>query len=394
MLVARRGVAIVFGASNFPLAYGVCGGDTASAIAAGLPVVVKEHPGHRETGRRIARVAREAIGTRGISSDVLGYVEEAASEGEFEVARALVLHERAAAVGFTGSFAGGMAIEKLARSRERGPIPVFAEMGSTNPVFVTRAALEKRGGVIAEELGASLLMRHGQQCTCPGLVVIESEVLLAPVEAARGVRDEVADEFEALLARLVASAPARRMLTQRVREGFVRQTNRIASYMPEVERLALGETGEAGDARVASAMLFRVDIDELRKQRVLSEEAFGPSTIVSRFSTSRMDMVEELLETMQGQLVACVYAEPQELSDASSPSRKLLTCLMDAAGRVVVNCVPTGVRVCEAMVHSGPFPASNAPETTAVGMRAIERWCRPVCLQNWPAEALPDGLRG
>jgi NADP-dependent aldehyde dehydrogenase len=107
-----------------------------------------------------------------------------------------------------------------------------------------------------------------------------------------------------------------------------------------------------------------------------------------------MDMVEELLETMQGQLVACVYAEPQELSDASSLSRKLLTCLMDAAGRVVVNCVPTGVRVCEAMVHSGPFPASNAPETTAVGMRAIERWCRPVCLQNWPAEALPDGLRG
>lgn len=394
VLVPRRGVAIVFGASNFPLAYGVCGGDTASALAAGLPVVVKEHPGHRQTGRLLAGVAREAIRARAVCSAVLGYANEAEREGEFEVARALVLHECAAAVGFTGSFAGGMAIEKLALSKTGGAIPVYAEMGSTNPVFVTRAALEKRGEAIASEIAASLLARHGQQCTCPGLVLIESSVLLPAIEREQGRHDEVADGFERVLARHVEAATSRRMLTPRVREGFVRQTNRIASHLPEVERLALGTVACGSDEREAPAMLFRVDIDELRTLRFLSEEAFGPSSIVSRFSASRADMVEDLLGKIEGHLVACLYAEREELEDAASYARKLMTRLMDVAGRVVINGVPTGVRVCEAMVHSGPFPACNAPETTAVGPRALERWCRPVCLQNWPVAALPEVLRG
>lgn len=387
ILVPRRGVAIVFGASNFPLAYGVCGGDTASALAAGLPVVVKEHPGHRETGRLIARIAREALEKAGFSPDLLGYAREGESEGDFEVARALVTHDLAAAVGFTGSFAGGMAIEKLARGREGGPIPVFAEMGSTNPVFVTRAALESRGEAIAKEIGASLLARYGQQCTCPGLILIESDVLMPTLAREReGKADPAADAFERTLAGIVKAAPTRRMLTPRVREGYITQTNKITRYMPEVEVLAMGAMKDP--AIDAPAMLFRIDIDELRTLRYLSEEAFGPASVVSRFTRARGDMIEDLFNTIQGHLVACVYAEPDELRDEASLARALLERLMDVAGRVVVNGVPTGVRVCDAMVHSGPFPACNAPETTAVGPRAIERWCRPVCLQNWPEEAV------
>lgn len=399
MLVPRRGVAIVFGASNFPLAYGVCGGDTASALAAGLPVVVKEHPGHRETGRMIAAIAREALTRAGFSPDLLGYAREAEDEGDFEVAKALVTHELAAAVGFTGSFGGGMAIETLARSRPKeigGPIPVFAEMGSTNPVFITRAALESRGEAIAREIGASLLARYGQQCTCPGLILIESEILMPTLAREQeGKVDSVADAFERTLAELVKAAPARRMLTPRVREGYIKQTNKIAGYMPEVELLAMGAmvAPEKSGDRDAPAMLLRTDIDELRTLRFLSEEAFGPCSVVARFSSSRTDMLEDLFTTIQGHLVACVYAEPVELRDAASLARALMERLMDVAGRVVVNGVPTGVRVCDAMVHSGPFPACNAPETTAVGPRAIERWCRPVCLQNWPEEALPQDLR-
>lgn len=397
MLVPRRGVAIVFGASNFPLAYGTCGGDTASALAAGLGVVVKEHPGHRETGRLIAKIAREALSRCGFSPDLLGYAQEADDEGRFEVAEALVTHELAAAVGFTGSFGGGMAIEKLARSRPI-PIPVFAEMGSTNPVFVTRAALEARGEAIAREIGASLLARFGQQCTCPGLVLIESAVLMPTLaRETEGRVDPVADAFESELAATVRAAPARQMLTARVREGYVKQVNRIGGYIPEVEVLATGATAaaneKAGD-RSAPAMLLRTDIDELRTLRFLSEEAFGPSTVVARFASSRADMLEDLFEMIQGHLVACVYAEAEEMRDASSLARALMDRLMDVAGRVVVNGVPTGVRVCDAMVHSGPMPACNAPESTAVGPRAIERWCRPVCLQNWPMDALPEGLRG
>lgn len=401
ILVPRRGVAIVFGASNFPLAYGVCGGDTASALAAGLPVVVKEHPGHRRTGRMIAALACEALTRAGFSPDLLGYAreadDEAGAEGDFAVARALVTHERAAAVGFTGSFAGGMAIEKLARERPKemgGPIPVFAEMGSTNPVFVTRAALEARGEAIAREIGASLLARYGQQCTCPGLILIESEILM-PTRAREqeGTFDAVADAFERVLAEMVKAASARRMLTPRVREGYITQTNRIAGYMPQVEVLAMGPVDSPPPPTMdpsyyAPAMLLRTDLDELRTRGFLSDEAFGPCSVVARFSRSRADMLEDLFNTIQGHLVACVYAPHEELGDATSFPRALLERLMDVAGRVVVNGVPTGVRVCDAMVHSGPFPACNAPQTTAVGPRAIERWCRPVCLQNWPEEAV------
>lgn len=412
-LVPRRGVAVVFGASNFPLAYGVCGGDTASALAAGLPVVIKEHTAHRATGRRIATIVRDALTHAGLSPDLLGYAREpddetletAPGDSQFDVARTLVTHELAAAVGFTGSFAGGMAIDALARARPKeigGPIPVFAEMGSTNPVFVSRAALLARSDSIARDIAASLLARHGQQCTCPGLILIESDILLpALAKDHEHKTDPIADAFEQTLAHAVQHAPTRPMLSPRVREAYVKQVNTIAGYMPEVEVLAMGAidppspqspgSPRADHARLAPAMLLRTDIDELRTLRFLSEEAFGPSTVIARYTSSRADMLEDLFTTIQGHLVACVYAEPEELRDASSLTRALLERLIDVAGRVVLNGVPTGVRVCDAMVHSGPFPACNAPETTAVGPRAIERWCRLVCLQNWPDE-LVKGL--
>lgn len=396
MLVPRRGAAVVFGASNFPLSYGVCGGDTASALAAGLGVVVKEHPAHPRTGRLIANVARDALAQAGHNKDVLGYVresEETAGEDTFEVAHALILHESVAAIGFTGSTKAGLAIDALARTRGV-PIPVFAEMGSTNPVFVTRAALAARGAAIANELGSALLVRVGQQCTCPGLILIDSLVEMPRFEEES---DPLADQFEEALARVVRGTPAREMLSAKVREGFITQVNKVAGYVPEVKMIAIGAREEG--LRHAPAMLLRTDYSELRSLRFLSEEAFGPSAVVARVdlrarSGGEESAVEELLETMQGQLVACVYAEAAELEEENSVARRLLARLVDTAGRVVVNEVPPGVRVSSAMVHGGPYPATNASETTAVGARALERWCRPVCYQNWPWGALPVELRG
>jgi NADP-dependent aldehyde dehydrogenase len=405
MLIARRGCAVVFGASNFPLAYGAVGGDAASALAAGLGVVVKEHPAQPRTGRLLARIAREALARAGCNADVLGYAREAEGGSGREVAAALVGHPLCAAVGFTGSRAGGEAVEALARARAT-PIPVFAEMGSTNPVFVTRGALEERGAAIAQEIGGALLTRHGQQCTCPGMIVLGAgSGLGATVRSAGGAggRDAAAEAFEGTLARMVARAEGRAMLSPLVRERYVEQVSKVASFQPEVTLLAKGEDGgeaAAGERaeRVAPAMLFAVDEQEARSVGFLSEEAFGPAAVVTRMNLdvdARGELdgrVIELLERMEGQLAASVYATKAELADAGSGARRLMEVLTEFAGRVVVNGVTTGVRVAAAMVHGGPRPAASGGEWTAVGPRAIERWCRWVCVQNWPREALGEGV--
>lgn len=398
MLIARRGCAVVFGASNFPLAYGAVGGDAASALAAGLGVVVKEHPAQPRTGRLLARIAREALTRAGCNADVLGYAREAEGGDGREVAAALVGHPLCAAVGFTGSRGGGEAVEALARARAT-PIPVFAEMGSTNPVFVTRGALEERGAAIAQEIGGSLLARHGQQCTCPGVIVLGAGSGLGAVVRSAGGRDAAAEEFEGTLARMVARAAGRAMLSPLVRERYVEQVSKVASFQPEVTLLAKGEDGGEGAGgaraeRAAPAMLFAVDEMELRSVRFLSEEAFGPAAVVTRMNLdvdARGELdgrVVELLELMEGQLAASVYATRAELADAGSGARRLMEVLTEFAGRVVVNGVTTGVRVAAGMVHGGPRPAASGGEWTAVGPRAIERWCRWVCVQNWPREAL------
>ncbi|NUQ67800.1 MAG: aldehyde dehydrogenase family protein [Phycisphaerales bacterium] len=373
MLVPLGRVVGVFGASNFPLAYGVCGGDTASAWAAGCAVVVKEHPAHPKTGSLIVTIARGAFEEAGLPRDLLGYVRDDETAG-FHVARALVSHELVCAIGFTGSRGSGLAIETIARERDV-PIPVFAEMSSTNPVFITRGAIEARGPEIGRMIVSSVLARYGQQCTCPGLIFPEIGVDHEPLlgEIRRGI----------------AAQPARRMLSTRVREGYAKQASTVGSFVPEVELLAMGGEGAGSDE--APALAYLTDWDSVRSVKFLSDEMFGPGMVIAPIDFAHPSAIEDVLATIGNHLTASLFHVEQDLDRAHI--RGLCERLAGIAGRVIFNGVPTGVRVAGAMVHGGPFPATNRPESTAAGPLAIERWCRPVCWQNCPDVLLPPELR-
>jgi 2,5-dioxopentanoate dehydrogenase len=375
MLIPLGDVVAVFGASNFPLAYGVCGGDTASAWGAGLAVVVKEHPGHPFTGRLLAKIARGALAATGVEG-ALGYVEDE-DEKDFTAAKLLVQNEDVCAVGFTGSIPGGLAVEKLARERKR-PIPVYAEMSSTNPVFITAAALAERGEEIARELGASLLARYGQQCTCPGLILVGS--------------DDV--KFKDTLAGVVRGAHARPMLTARVREHYIRRAREVfeaGGSMGEVEVIAQSQSGK--EEAQAIPTLFEADAMEMVYSEAILREVFGPAAVMAWMEPEDADRIERTFGTLGGQLTASIYTARN--TQEPPAVRTLIDTVTRCVGRVIFNGVPTGVRVCHGMVHGGPFPATNRPESTAVGPFAIERWCRPVCFQNAPpAGAAPEGAPG
>ncbi|MGD9690362.1 MAG: aldehyde dehydrogenase family protein [Phycisphaerales bacterium] len=363
------GPVAVFGASNFPLAYGVCGGDTASALAAGCPVVIKEHPAHPRTGRLIARIAGAAVETAGLPGGVFGYVLHE-NPSDFSVAERLVRHPAIRAVGFTGSERGGMALDRLARERTDAhgrpdPIPVFAEMGSANPVFITPGAMATSADAIADMLASSILLRHGQQCTCPGLVFV--------------VDDAASDVFMARLRERFAAAPGREMLTPWIAHHY----HEGISAIEDAERVHLEHVPTGmNPPRVSSAMLWSTTLEEYSAHHRLHGEVFGPSVVVVRLA----DWGAQADAPLRGSLTLSVFADADDPADLGR-ARDLAARHAHGAGRIILNGVPTGVRACEAMVHGGPFPATNRPDTTAVGPRAMERWCRPVCWQNWP-EAL------
>ena len=354
MLAPLRGVVIVFGASNFPLAYGVCGGDTASALAAGCPVVVKEHPAHRATGRLLALIAREAIEGSGICPDALVLAEDDESDTP-GVARRLIEHPAAAAVGFTGSGAVGASLCAVASRRGR-PIPVFAEMGSVNPTLIFPGALAARREAILDAIAASMAQRYGQQCTCPGLILLP------------GVREgrDIARKLSERLSRV----PIRRMLSRSVAVNYDRAVARV--------RGAAGVTVVEPWRGLGAPVVLHASAPDAAAQRdvVLETEMFGPGAVVID------DPLATLLDLpLPGSLTLSLWCEPEEVPSVRAWLERE-TC---EAGRVVFNGVPTGVRVDEAMVHSGGWPASSRPDTTAVGPRAIERWCRPLCVQNAPS---------
>lgn len=350
-LVPLGEVVAVFGASNFPLAYGVLGGDTASALAAGCGVVVKEHPAHPKTGRLFAQIAAEA-------GAPVGYVLNE-DPRDTSVAKALVSHPRVCAVGFTGSVGGGMAIDALGRERER-PIPVFAEMGSANSVVITPGADAARGAEIGAMIGASLVARHGQQCTKPGLIFVPRS----------------AKSREALVA-AVRAAPVRDMLTPWVRDGYMKRVDACAAA-PGVTPLVPAHRPKS--ERDGAPALYATSLANWTREHTLHEEVFGPFGLVIEY-----DDVDQVLRAPVPHALACTLhaALPGEVDVA----KRLATWLVSRCGRLVYGGVPTGVRVSAAMVHGGPYSATNRPESTAVGPRAIERWCRPVCLQDVP-EAL------
>ncbi|MBB4935250.1 NADP-dependent aldehyde dehydrogenase [Lipingzhangella halophila] len=351
----------VFGASNFPFAFSVAGGDSASALAAGCPVVVKGHPGHPElsvrTGEVVSRALRAAGAPEGTFAVVLGD----------ETGRRLVLHPQVRAVGFTGSIAGGRALHDLAMGRP-DPIPFYGELGSINPVFVTRGAVDARGEEILSGYAGSFTLGVGQFCTKPGVLLLpEGTSLDALVEAVR-------------------QRPAAAMLNERVESGFSSGVDSLVSH-PEVEVLVRGEASANGDGEQAwTPTLVRTSARALLENTSeLLEERFGPASVVVTYSTE--EERDQVAAALPGQLTATVHAENDE------PVGPLVTQLAERAGRVLWNGWPTGVSVTHAMHHGGPYPASTSVLHTSVGTTAIRRFLRPVSYQDIPQHLLPDALR-
>ncbi len=357
------GPVAIFGASNFPLAFSVAGGDSAAALAAGCPIVVKGHPAHPGTSEWVAR----AIVAAAAETDMPEGVFSLLNGPDTALGAALVADARIRAVAFTGSRTGGLALMKIAAERPE-PIPVYAEMSSINPVVLLPAALAGRGASLAREFVASLTLGVGQFCTNPGLVLaLEGEGLQSFIEAAG--------------AALAAVSPAV-MLTEGIQRNYVRGVERMGS-----EGAELLAQSSPGDQSCARAALFSVSAESLVHRPRLAEETFGPASLIVRCRT--VGELRETLERLEGQLTATL-----QMDAADQPvAQELLATLERKAGRIVVNSWPTGVEVCHAMVHGGPFPATADGRSTSVGTLAIERFLRPVCYQGFADALLPPELR-
>ena len=365
MLVPLGPVA-VFGASNFPLAFSVPGGDTASALAAGCPVVCKGHPAHPGTSELAARAIGRAVEAAGLPPGVFSLLHG----WSHEVGMALVRHPRIRAVGFTGSLRGGRALFDAAAQRPE-PIPVYAEMGSVNPVFLLPSALEGHTEALAQGLAQSITLGVGQFCTNPGVVL--------------GVRGPALERLSTLLAERIGRTEAGVMAYERLCEGFARAVDRARLLGAEI--LAAAPTVSAAGAARALPTLLTTDVARFIADPGLREEMFGPvSILVAAKSAAEL---EEAAEALEGQLTATVYGTADELREHA----RLVSILQRKVGRLIFNGPPTGVEVGHAMHHGGPYPASTDPRSTSVGTAAITRFARPVCWQNFPDAALPAELR-
>ncbi|MET0951771.1 MAG: aldehyde dehydrogenase (NADP(+)) [Aeromicrobium sp.] len=359
------GPVAVFGASNFPLAFSVAGGDTASALASGSPVVVKGHPAHPGTSEIVGRAIRAAVRKHELHEGTFSLLVGTSNE----LGGALVSDPRIRAVGFTGSRRGGLALVELAARREI-PIPVYAEMSAVNPVVVLPAALAERGSSIAAGFVTSVTGSAGQLCTKPGLLF----VLDGPdVDAFRSVAEE------ALAG--VAAAP---MLNPGIAGAY---ESGVADVLATgVERAAEGVPSETISC-AGTASLFVTDGSTFLTDPPLHEEVFGPASVIVRVRDE--EQLLEIVDGLEGQLTATIHAD----EDDHPLAARLVDRLELVAGRVLFNGWPTGVEVGHAMVHGGPFPATSAPATTSVGTRAIERFLRPVAYQDTPDALLPDEIR-
>ena len=359
------GPVVVFGAGNFPFAYGACGGDTASALAAGNPVVVKAHERHPGVNELFAHAVLAALKKCDLPPGIFGLLQGPGAS----VGQALVKHPATQAVGFTGSQRAGRTLFDLAAARS-SPIPVYAEMGSLNPFVLLPGALAERSEPIATGLAQSITAGVGQFCTKPGLVFV--------------VGDAAAETFVAQLAGQMAGVPPAAMLAVEMQQNFCATTG-VFQKIPGVRtRLAQSSAGFAA----MSPMLFEVDSATWREHPTLREEAFGPGALVIRCPD-----FTDLIETVScagGNLTASLHYGAE---DSETDVRALAQALEQLAGRVVFNGYPTGVEVGRAMVHGGPYPATTAPSTTSVGILAIQRFVRPVCFQNAPDALLPAELQ-
>jgi len=361
------GPVVVFSASNFPLAFSAAGGDTASALAAGNPVIVKAHPSHPGTSELVMRAVQSAIEKCGMPSGLVSLIHGTSTA----VGVNLVKHPLTRAVGFTGSLQGGRALFNVAASRPE-PIPVYAEMGSTNPVFVLPGALAERGDDIAQGLVQSVTMGVGQFCTNPGLVF--------------GLKGPKLQSFIDKTALLMAQAPIGNMLNASI-------SARYRSGAEELRKLpgvsVAGEVALPKDALTTQAAprVLSTDADSFRKSHALREELFGPATVI--VACESIAEAESLARSLDGQLTATIHGTASDVAQYQT----LIDILTCKAGRVIYNGFPTGVEVCPAMHHGGPYPATTESRSTSVGTAAILRFARPVAYQSMPQELLPEQLR-
>ncbi|MCE9591821.1 MAG: aldehyde dehydrogenase (NADP(+)) [Planctomycetes bacterium] len=359
------GPVVVFDASNFPLAYGVLGNDTASALAAGNPVIVKVHPSHPGSAELLAQAALAALEACNLPR---GLIQVLFGRGN-DLGAALAKHPGVEAIGFTGSLRGGRALFDLAAARPR-PIPVYAEMGSLNPVVLLPGALTERGDAIADGLSKSVSLGGGQFCTKPGIVML--------------IDGPASDAFVATLHRHLSAVPPVNMLNLSLRDGFARATDRIAATPGVKATLSRQTPGYAG----STAALYETTGKAWREQEGLREEAFGPGTVVVRCKDA--DDLDAALRSAPGSLTGAVHVGA---ADKQTDVQRVMRSLARFAGRVIVNGFPTGVEVTHAMVHGGPYPATTAPATTSVGTLSIRRFARPVAYQDTPDQFLPPELK-
>jgi alpha-ketoglutaric semialdehyde dehydrogenase len=360
------GPVVVFGASNFPLAFSVAGGDTASALAAGCPVVVKGHSAHPGTSELVGRAIQAAVKSAGMPEGTFSLLFGSGAD----IGSALVADSRVKAVGFTGSRSGGVALMKIAAARPE-PIPVYAEMSSINPVYLLPEALKNRSEAIATGFVNSLLMGSGQFCTNPGLLIIkESPELGAFIQ-------KVSD--------LISAAAPTTMLTPGIHQAYESGVTKLQGNA-QVKLLAKAK-GVSGPNQCC-ARLFQTTAQAFLNDHALRDEVFGSSSLIIRCKTD--DEVLELTKSLEGQLTATALMEP---NDNAPFVKRLLSLLERKVGRILFNGYPTGVEVCHAMVHGGPFPATSDSRSTSVGTEAIWRFLRPVCYQDVPADLLPQVLK-
>lgn len=364
-MLVPLGPIVVFGASNFPLAYSTAGGDTASAFAAGCPVLVKSHPMHAGTGELVASAIIRAVEKTGMPNGTFSNLN---SSG-IEVGQKLVNHPGVKAVGFTGSIRGGRALYDLASQREE-PIPVFAEMGSINPVVILPKALETRGVDLAKTYAKSITLGTGQFCTNPGLLL--------------GIKGASLDRFIQTLSDEIVKIEPSCMLHPNIIGAYESNKNKAINQKGITVTSSYDNDVKTNYARQA---ITTVEGHTFLENTTLHQEVFGPfSMVVQCKDTAEMEL---LISKLEGQLTGTIIADDK---DAMNHSR-VISALENRVGRIIFNGVPTGVEVCPAMVHGGPYPASTDSRFTAVGIHSIKRWVRPFSYQDWPDELLPNELK-
>jgi 2,5-dioxopentanoate dehydrogenase len=361
MLVPLGPVA-VFCASNFPLAYSVGGGDTASAFAAGCPVIVNAHPAHPGTAELVGLAIADAVKSCGLPEGVFSLL----FSGDYEIGQALVRHPEIKAVGFTGSRAGGRALMDIAAARPE-PIPMYCEMGSVNPTFILPGALAERTAAIASGLHASFTLGGGQFCTKPGLVILPESPSLSG--------------FTAKMETLTNETAKATLLTPGIKANYEKGVDKRA------EKVVSRTETSAAEGTAVEATVFQTTAEQFLREPELAAEIFGPTTLMVVAGTN--ESLIEVARSLEGQLTAAVFGSEDDLVEFAD----LIAILETKAGRLIFNGFPTGVEVGHAIVHGGPYPATSDSRSTSVGTRAVSRFSRLVCYQGFPQNALPDELK-